>query len=159
VYGRDGADTLHGGGAADKIYGENGNDILFGDAGDDKMYGGNDNDTLNGGEGLDFLYGGAGADTFVFDAGTFVTRDSVKDFSLAQGDILDVHTILEGYDPLASSITDFVRISDNGVNSYLYVDADGAGAARSFIQVGRIDAVLGLTDENQMLLDGNLIAA
>ncbi len=50
------------------------------------LYGQAGNDRLDGGAGLDLLKGGTGADTFVFSTG----RDVVLDFSLAEGDRLDI---------------------------------------------------------------------
>ena len=56
-----------------------GNDILYGYAG---------NDTLVGGAGNDTLFGGAGADTFLFLKSDGAGRDTVVDFSHAEGDVI-----------------------------------------------------------------------
>ncbi|CAN0321438.1 unnamed protein product, partial [Phaeothamnion confervicola] len=55
--GRDGDDTLDGGGGRDTLRGEEGNDTLLGGSG---------NDVLVGGDGDDTLAGGLDADTFEF---------------------------------------------------------------------------------------------
>lgn len=86
-FGGDGADSLSGGGIADRLYGGLGEDRLDGLGGADYLEGNADNDTLNGGAGIDtllggagndlleggadadVLYGGAGTDAYVFSAG------------------------------------------------------------------------------------------
>lgn len=157
IYGKDGADFLYGDDGADYLNGGNQIDQLFGGIGNDKLYGGLDNDFLNGGQGADYLYGNEGADTFVFDADAKIGGlDNVKDFSLTDGDVIDIHNLLQGYDPLTSLITDFVRISESTTHSYVSVDVDGKVGGTSWVQVARIDNVLGLTDEVNMMATGHL---
>ncbi len=70
-------------------YDHDGNDVL-------KGYGGND--TLIGGSGNDVLYGGTGADTFSFKASETSDElvnhipgtDIIKDFSAAEGDMINI---------------------------------------------------------------------
>ena len=69
------------------IYGACGDDELYGGAGSDVILGGAGHDYLSGNWGNDTLMGGDGADTFSFD-GDF-DRDTVTDFTLADGDRLD----------------------------------------------------------------------
>ncbi|MDZ5457144.1 M10 family metallopeptidase [Azohydromonas lata] len=82
-------DRLTGTAGANLLQGGGGNDVLLGDAGID---------TLAGGAGLDTLTGGAGADTFDFNAladsgATATTCDVISDFSLAQGDRIDLRDV------------------------------------------------------------------
>jgi Ca2+-binding RTX toxin-like protein len=79
LYGNLGNDTLQGG---------NGGDILRGGQGDDSIAGGSGNDFVSGDRGADTESGGAGADIFHTsqDAGV----DRVLDFSLAQGDRVEL---------------------------------------------------------------------
>ncbi|MFA7275231.1 MAG: type I secretion C-terminal target domain-containing protein [Pseudobdellovibrionaceae bacterium] len=157
LYGKDGMDTLFGDDGADYLNGGNQTDQLYGGNGNDKLYGGLDNDILTGGQGADYLYGNEGADIFVFDADSMVGGlDNIKDFSLAQGDVIDIEGLLQGYDPVTSAITDFVRISESATHSYVSVDADGAVGGAHWVQVARIDNVLGLTDENNLMATGHL---
>ncbi|MCB0257758.1 MAG: calcium-binding protein, partial [Anaerolineae bacterium] len=94
----------------DTIVGGSGSNFYKGEAGDDQ---------LTGGSNVDQLFGGSGADRFIFDTATaFANVDKVEDFSLAQGDILDVSDLLIGYDPSTDAITDFVQITDNGTHSF-----------------------------------------
>ncbi|MEO0659445.1 MAG: hypothetical protein AAFY74_18535 [Pseudomonadota bacterium] len=102
LWGQGGTDTLNGGkgnddiaggGQGDLLIGQQGNDTLNGGYGNDTLSGGADNDTLNGNFGNDIMTGGLGADTFVFDDGGAKT---VTDFSLAEGDILQLDDALWG---------------------------------------------------------------
>ena len=51
-------------------------------------------DTIGGGTGFDYLYGGAEADLFVFNKGD--SYDTVRDFSVAEGDKLRIDPALAG---------------------------------------------------------------
>ncbi len=166
LYGDDGNDSMAGANDRDWMYGDAGNDSLRGydgidelngGTGDDKLYAGAGNDLLNGNTGVDRLYGEAGADTFRFDDESLLGRDRVMDFSLAQGDRLELWNLLQAFDPLTHLITDFVRISESTGNSYLSVDVDGLTNGRVFTQIARLDGATGLTDEaalyaNSMIL-------
>lgn len=133
-------DTLHGG---------NTNDFLSGDKG---------NDAIAGGLGVDQLIGGKGADTFVFEsASAFHDVDAIRDFSLADGDKIDISDVLAGYDPIHDAITNFVMITDNGSNSILSIDATGSGS--HFIQIATIQGITGLTNEESLETAGTLITA
>ncbi len=167
MFGNGGNDRFYGLGGSDRLYGDDGDDKLFGDAGNDFLYGGSGIDTLSGGadkdllvggRGADSLEGGTGADTFKFtvvEAGVF---DTVKDFKITQGDKLDISDILDGYDPLTSAITDFVRIDQSGKNSILSIDKDGAANGSTFVQVALLVGATGLNDEQSQMDKGTLIA-
>lgn len=157
LYGGTGDDIFNGGDGVDELYGEDGNDKMLGGAGADKLSGGNGNDRLTGGEGGDSLWGGTGADQFVFDTASLSARDIVKDFSMAQGDKLELNNILTGYDPLTSAIADFVKITESSGKSYLSVDANGATGGAFFIQIAQIDGATGMTNVDQLLKDHVLI--
>lgn len=88
---------MDGGAGHDRLTGGTGADTLTGKAGDD---------SLDGGAGIDTLTGGAGADTFIFGKDGVVKngknqqqlnseKDTVKDFSLDQGDRLDLRGLME----------------------------------------------------------------
>lgn len=155
-----GDDVLTGQGAADKLYGGDDADTLYGAGGADTLHGDAGSDILFGQGGADHLYGEAGADIFAFQAATaYGASDTVHDFSLAEGDVLDLRDLLTGYDSLTMSLTDFVEITDSGANSLLKVDQDGAGTAFGFVQVATLTGVTGLTDEAALVTSGNLLAA
>ena len=156
IAGNDGDDFISGNDGDDFLFGLNGNDTLYGGNGSDLLRGGNDDDTLYGGAGTDILQGSSGADKFVFEAASaFGASDSISDFSLGEDDKLDISDLLIDYDPLSDLITDFVRITDNGTNSFLAVDADGG--ADAFTQVAKLFNVIGLTNEDALEASGNLI--
>lgn len=156
--GEDGDDYLHGSGGKDILYGGDGNDSVNGGSGSDKLYGEDGDDILDGGSSGDDLYGGSGADTFLFKAATALSSiDDVHDFSLAEGDKLDISDLLQGYDPLTDVITDFIQVTDNGTDSTLFVDVDGG--ADNFVQIATLMNVTGLTDEDALEASGNLITA
>lgn len=147
IYGETGLDLIHAGAGSDTIYGGNQND---------RLYGGNDNDLIFGGHGLDELYGEAGADTFVFENnGAFDAVDIIGDFSEVEGDKIDLSDLVHGYDPLNELITDFIQITDNGIDSFLSIDINGG--ANNFIQIAIIKDVIGLNDEIALETNGTLI--
>jgi len=167
IFLRAGDDIAKGKNGNDYIFGEDGNDLLSGDRGNDTIHGGNgndalfggaDNDVLYGGSGIDILFGDRGSDTFVFEADSaFTNSDAIMDFDLSEGDKLDISDLLSAYDPLTELITDFVQITDNGIDSYLAVDIDGG--ANNFVQIATIVNYIGLTDEEALEVSGNLITA
>ncbi|MCD8570388.1 MAG: type I secretion C-terminal target domain-containing protein [Alphaproteobacteria bacterium] len=110
---------------------------------------------MAGGLDHDDLFGGNGSDTFVFSETD--TYDEIHDFNLGDGDKLDISDLLSAYDPMTDLLTDFVKISDNGTDSYLQIDVDGG--ADSFTQIARIIGTTGLTDEDALLTSGNLVVA
>ena len=152
----DGNDVLIGGIGNDRLWGGFGDDTIDGGADNDRLYGGGDDDVLYGGAGNDDLTGNSGADAFVFKGATaFMGSDIVKDFSLSDGDMLDISDVLSGYDPLSDAISDFVQITDSGANSIVSVDTDGG--ADGFVQIATLMGVSGLTDEDALEASGNLI--
>ena len=134
---------------ANVMTGNSGNNVLSGGAGNDTLYGGDGNDTLIGGAGTDILCGGAGADCFVFDR-SMTGRDTIKDFSLSQGDSLNIHDLIMG---TVNSVESFVRLTASGNNTLLQVDQDGSASAYGFVQVALLENTRGLT--LQGLLSGN----
>jgi Ca2+-binding RTX toxin-like protein len=90
-------DTLYGDEGDDLVYGNLGNDVCLGGAGADIVRGGQDDDQLFGGSGADFLSGDRGSDTITGEDGADIFHtfgdaglDRVTDFSLAQGDRVQV---------------------------------------------------------------------
>ena len=151
-----GNDVIYGGDGNDTLKGRDGDDILYGGAGDDYLEGNGGNDFLYGGEGIDTLKGGVNIDTFVFETMTGI-GDTIIDFRPNDGDAIDISDLLSAYDPLTELITDFVQITDNGIDSYLAVDIDGG--ANNFVQIATIVNYIGLTDEEALEVSGNLITA
>ncbi len=82
----------------DSINGTSGFDIISGGAGTDVLRGGGDNDLLSG---------GSGADTFVLET-TANGLDTIVDFNLTEGDVLDLSAIITGgaYNTAGTAIVD-----------------------------------------------------
>ena len=127
----DADDTYTGSGSSETIMGLGGDDLIYGMDGDDVLY---------GGSGIDFLFGGNGADTFVFDNISDV--DHVQDFDINEGDVLDISSLLSGYDPVSDAIADFVMVTSDGTDTAVYVDGDGG--ADSFVQIATLHGVTDL---------------
>lgn len=128
---------------------------LTGSAFNDTLTGNSSANTIHGGTGTNSLTGGGGADIFAFDPA--VTMNNIQDFSTAQGDKLDISSLIEAYDPLTHVITDWVQITTSGANSSLFFDADGIGSTYGLVQVASILGVTGLTDEAALVAAGTLI--
>src|SRR5690606_27677923 len=109
-----GNDTLSGGNGNDWIFGQEGNDVITGNGG---------NDVLSGGSGNNTLTGGTGADTFLFLKTETDGLDSITDYSLAQGDKLDISDLLvgSGYQPGLSVVDNYVKVDDT--TGHVFVDA------------------------------------
>ncbi|NYZ14136.1 calcium-binding protein [Azospirillum sp. RWY-5-1] len=73
-----------GNGLDNRIVGNDSANTLSGLAGEDVLQGGGGDDLLIGGTGRDTLFGGTGADVFDFSRGC--GRDTIEDFSIAEGD-------------------------------------------------------------------------
>lgn len=131
--GGQGDDRAEGGGGDDRLFLSYGADRAFGGAGDDRLDGQPGNDYLNGGAGGDYLFGGFGGDILIGGAGedtlaggscgrqadeltggngadVFVVSDDavVTDFSVREGDVLDVADPLEAFRNIARSAGDAV---------------------------------------------------
>jgi len=116
--------------------------IINAGAGNDTLIGGGGRDRLNGGDGNDTLTGGGGGDRFTFSSrlDPVANRDTITDFSFAEGDRIEldnsVFTALPTTGPLASSAfgtgavatTAAQRILYDSGNGFLAYDPDGNGA-------------------------------
>ncbi|TBN41999.1 heme peroxidase [Paracoccus subflavus] len=131
-----GADMVLGSGVANSLAGGDGNDTLSGMNGNDSLDGGGGDDRLEGGAGLDLLTGGLGEDRFVFAAvshSTVAASDVIADFDLAGapgGDLIDIGDaaglpfLFIGTAAFAAGGTNQVRITDNGIDTFVQLDTD-----------------------------------
>lgn len=140
-----------GGSGNDYISGNAANNILKGGAGSDILLGEDGNDLLFGGFGADILTGGDGADRFVFDNLDGV--DTVTDFEYDDGDVLEIGNLLSGFDEMADNIADFVRLTENGENTYVDVRVTGTG---SWTHLATLVDVTGLGSAQDLLDNGNI---
>ena len=96
----------------------------------------------------DTLTTGAGADTLVYhllnsaDAVGGNGHDSWTDFSVADGDKIDVSSLLVGWNDNSSNVNDFVKVDHTADgNTVLSIDRDGAGTAYSSTQLVTLEGV------------------
>jgi Ca2+-binding RTX toxin-like protein len=159
LFGANGDDVLQGFGGNDFLQGGNGNDTLFGGDGNDTLQGSNGSDTLDGGAGLDILTGGNGPDTFVFDSTVAAGNEAtITDFK-PQVDTIDIHSVLTGFTPGVSNLSDFVELTQVGHNTtVLSVDTDGAANGINFVPIAVLQHTLNL-DAATLAATGHLIVA
>lgn len=137
---------LTGSSSANAVHGNKGRNTLSGEGG---------NDLIDGDRGIDELHGGADADTFYFAKGdtgkTLARADVIADFSLAEGDLID----LSAMDANAKK---------NGNQAFTFIDDQGfhgkAGELRAFVNGNGDTLVQGDTNGDGradfvILLDGN----
>lgn len=138
---------------------EAGNDLLDGGAGDDILYGEGGNDILIIGDGADIAYGGSGSDLFVVSTLDGAV-DEIRDFDImGHEDMLDIHNILEGYDPLSDAIDDFVRLTTQD-NGDVMVSVQNQGAFEDAVLItGGVDgqSLQQLIENGQLIVDANTI--
>lgn len=79
--------------------------------------------------------------------------DTIKDFSVTEGDKLDISNILAGFDPLTDALSDYVNVSQSGGNTIVQVDATGSG---QFHTIAILEGVS--VDLDTLTNNGNLIA-
>ena len=137
-----GHDTIKGNSAANYLFGYDGNDRIDGGAGDDHIEGGRGGDTLTGGR---------GADTFRFASPLDGSHDTITDFNLKEGDLLEldhrIYTALQESGTLrAAQFTKGSAAQDaddriiyNPTTGELAYDPDGNGAAAATLiaNIGR----------------------
>ncbi len=130
-------------GGHDEIRGGAGNDIIFGQEGNDHIW---------GGAGDDILYGGSGKDTFHFEATPALNGvDTIKDFSFAQGDALDLSAMLTAYNPTQDAIDQFVFATTVNGNTVVSVDVTGSGNIANAQAVAILQGVTGVTNVEDLL--------
>lgn len=155
VKGGNGSDLLVGGNGKDKLYGGNNNDFLLGDSGDDKLYGGNGNDYLFGGTGNDTLDGGAGndvlytneqgrtdittgkgADVIDVTASNAITNITVRDFSVEDGDVIDISNVISTYDLQDAELDDLMFGLSAGDTTFISLETSAQGTGFDGNEIG-----------------------
>jgi T1SS-143 domain-containing protein len=118
VDGSDGVDIFNGGPGNDTFGGTGGDDLIYGDLG------------------TDTLSGGAGADIFVFAETGAANRDTILDYSSADGDKIDLTALLDTvFDSGTCNASDFVRAVSSAGDAIVQVDIDGAATGASWQDV------------------------
>ncbi|WP_210450205.1 retention module-containing protein [Vibrio crassostreae] len=133
----DDVQLLAGANATD-LTGGSGNDRLEGGAGDDTLVGGDGNDTLIGGGGSDILTGGDGMDSFVWLNIEDGVEDTITDFSLSEGDSIDLREVLPELKNTSPDMTALLQQIDakvDGDDIELTINPDGVGTTEQVIVV------------------------
>jgi Ca2+-binding RTX toxin-like protein len=133
-----GVETLR---SIENLVGSGHDDVLTGSTSVNALYGGAGDDTLIGGKGADMLTGGAGADHFAYQLASeslLTAKDTITDFSHAEGDQIDLHLISPSFTLAGSSFThvadQLIQIAKPG--GYLVEgDVNGDGKADFAIMV------------------------
>jgi Ca2+-binding RTX toxin-like protein len=145
--------------SGNNVTGGAGNDVLMGVAGS--------NSTLSGDAGRDLLIGGSGADVLTGGEGTDVFRwssddlysgvDIITDFtSGVGGDQLHFSSLLTGFNPQLSKLSDFVKLVESNSDTTVRVDSNGLVGGFLFSEVVVLQGLTGL-DLDQLWNDGNLV--
>lgn len=143
-------ESAKGGTGHDTIKGNSAANYLFGYDGNDRIDGGAGNDQIEGGRGADTLTGGRGADTFRFASPLDGTHDTITDFNLREGDLLEFdHNIYTSLQTGTLNAGQFVKgaaaqdaddhIIYNPGTGELSYDPDGNGTAAAVLiaNIGR----------------------
>lgn len=130
--------------------------LIAGTASDDTLNGTRDDDLLRALEGADKLNGGPGQDTLEGgpDADTFILSDLdavdlISDYSLAEGDVIDVTALVSadvagsGSDP-DSMLGEFVQLVEQGDGPVDQLQVDVTGGAGEFTTVVTLDGDAGV---------------
>jgi len=146
--------SVHAGGNYDQlVLGGTGNDVLTGDSWSDLLVGGEGNDILVGGLGNDTLNGGGGADTFVLSQTGTANADHIVDYNALAGDKLDLSDMLDF--STGDDVLDFIKLTQDGDNTTVQVDVDGAANGANFVDVCTLDNYgASGTDQVAVLIDG-----
>ncbi|PJI49538.1 MAG: hypothetical protein CTR55_09290 [Pseudomonas sp.] len=115
-----------------------GDDILEGGAGNDLMFGQGGNDKLIGGPGDDILYGGTGADEFIWKSGD-TGHDVIKDFNIAEHDVLNFADLLQGEAATASSLAHYLSFSVSAGTTTIGVSPTSNGAVTQTVDLANVD--------------------
>lgn len=110
-------------GAYQAQFGRDRGHVLVGGRGDSALEGSMENDVLIAGANRNSLRGHGGSDRFVVGE-VRGGEDRLEDFSMAEGDILDLSRALSG---TSSLLSDYVRARADGGDLVLDLDADGQG--------------------------------
>ncbi|MEK1933136.1 MAG: hypothetical protein AAAC47_25820, partial [Pararhizobium sp.] len=131
---------------ADRLSGDATGNEIAGGYGNDRIAGGSGADSLAGQVGADDLFGGAGADTFSYEDLWESTvspagRDTIFDFSGADGDRIDLHAIDARPGAPGNQAFAFIgtaafhgkagelRYEKKASDTYIFADVNGDGKA------------------------------
>ncbi|MCX7105123.1 MAG: type I secretion C-terminal target domain-containing protein, partial [Methylococcales bacterium] len=127
---------------------------MLGGSANDLLTGGAGNDLLQGGIGNDMLIGGLGADVFKWSLSDQrnegnPANDIVKDFSIAQGDRLDLSDLLTGEhdgstDGLANNLTSYLHFEKSSSGSDTVISISTSGDFKAGFDSAKVDQTITL---------------
>ncbi|UTW13609.1 retention module-containing protein [Marinobacterium rhizophilum] len=140
------------------------NGAVTGTSGDDALGGADTDDELIGGAGNDILTGNGGSDIFVWNDGDEGTQaapavDTVTDFSIAEGDVLNLADLLQGeHDGSgvdADNLDQFLSFAWDGANTTVSIAHDALNSAdvTQKIVLQGVDLTAGGTLNDQQIID------
>ena len=151
-------------GGIENIVGSAFNDTLTGSAADNVITGGAGTDTLSGGMGRDnFIFDAtaltdATAVTPIFDRFTDYNQGNSGEYSIAEGDQLDLSVLLSGAYNHGSgqSVSSLVHVAQDASGAFarVLVDPDGAANGANFVAIARLDGVH-VNDPINIILDAS----
>lgn len=83
--------------------------------------------------------------------------DSWTNFSMAQGDKIDIHELLSGWNHQASTLGNYVQVTSNGSNTAIAIDRDGTGGtyqSTNLITLENVNTTLNELLQNNHLITG-----
>lgn len=101
----------------------------------------------------DVITGSAYGDTLVYDLLNNANAtggngaDTWKNFSLAQGDKIDIHDLLVGWNPASSNIANYLNVTTSGNNTVISIDRDGTGTTHNLTPLVTLENVHTTLDE------------
>ena len=136
-------------GSSNTINTVSGNNTITAGAGSDTVNaeGANDNVTLSGwsnlitgGSGMDSFIGGSG-NTYQVSGVSSTGNMEIKDFSLNNGDVLDLSKVLTqaGWNHAATTLGGFLKVNEVGTNTLIGIDPTGGGG--NFHTVATLDGL------------------
>ncbi|WP_299689035.1 retention module-containing protein [uncultured Vibrio sp.] len=122
----------------DRLEGGAGDDTLVGGDGNDTLIGGGGSDILTGGDGSDILTGGDGMDSFVWFNIQDGVEDTITDFSLSEGDQIDLREVLpelKNTSPDMTTLLQQIVAKVEGDDIELTIKSDSSGTTEQVIVV------------------------
>ncbi|CAN7440657.1 DUF5801 repeats-in-toxin domain-containing protein [Devosia sp. LjRoot3] len=133
--------TITGTIAGEILIGGDGNDILIGNGG---------NDFLIGGDGNDILFGGEGGDVFYFSNSGDDHADTIKDYVVDQGDVIDLTELLDGITVTQDNVATHVNVADAGANTVISIGGETVATIENFDHASPIKI---LVDGDEFIID------
>jgi len=127
--------------------------VLEAGAGNDRLVGGTANDILIPGRGNVTMRGNGGANLFLL-PGTAEGNETIEDFSVTNGDALDISRVLQG---ASSQLTNYIQLTTVGTNSVLAINCTGSGAGYTNLTVVLLGVQFTMANLRSLVDNSNLI--